>query len=208
MTLMSRWLGAVLLVRRRPSRYGNRVILSSSLSVRLSRDSISVSRCYRLRPTRSRRWGGPTRSRPQVFRRNGGARLFTHDGQNGRYVDFTCVREVTRPQTYQVCREEFDRILLKRAREVGVDVREACNVIKCEFAADAEILDIASRVDDATQRVRVRALVDATGRGGLIARKFNLRAEEPRLANVAIYSHYTNVPRLEGLRPDDIRLIA
>jgi flavin-dependent dehydrogenase len=137
-----------------------------------------------------------------------GARLFTHDGQNGRYVDFTCVREVTRPQTYQVCRGEFDRILLERAREVGVDVREACNVITCEFAADAAILDVASRTDAATRRVRVRALVDATGRGGLIARKFNLRTEEPRLANVAIYSHYTNVPRLGGPRPDDIRLIA
>jgi flavin-dependent dehydrogenase len=137
-----------------------------------------------------------------------GARLFTHDGQNGRYVDFTCVREVTRPQTYQVRREEFDRILLERAREVGVDVREACNVITCEFAADAAILDVASRVDVAARRVRVRALVDATGRGGLIARKFNLRTEEPRLANVAIYSHYMNLPRLEGPRPDDIRLIA
>jgi flavin-dependent dehydrogenase len=137
-----------------------------------------------------------------------GARLFTHDGQNGRYVDFTSVREVTKPQTYQVPREEFDRILLERAREVGVDVREACNVITCEFAADSAILDVALRVDAAARRVRVRALVDATGRGGLLARKFNLRTEESRLANVAIYSHYTNVPRLEGPRPDDIRLVA
>jgi flavin-dependent dehydrogenase len=137
-----------------------------------------------------------------------GARLYTHDGQSGRYVDFTCVREVTKPQTYQVCREEFDRILLERAREVGVDVREACNVVTCEFAPDSAILDVASSADDATRRVRVRALVDATGRGGLLARKFNLRTEEPRLANIAIYSHYTKVPRLEGPRPDDIRLIA
>jgi len=137
-----------------------------------------------------------------------GARLYTHDGQNGRYVDFTCVREVTRPQTYQVCREEFDRILLERAREVGVDVREACNVITCEFAPDAAVLEVASRDDSATRRVRVRALVDATGRGGLLARKFNLRTEEPLLANIAIYSHYTKIPRLEGPRPDDIRLIA
>jgi flavin-dependent dehydrogenase len=136
-----------------------------------------------------------------------GARLYTHDGQSGRYVDFTCVREVTKPQTYQVCREEFDRILLERAREVGVDVREACNVVTCEFAPDSAILDVASRAD-ATRRVRVRALVDATGRGGLLARKFNLRTEEPRLANIAIYSHYTNVPRLQEPRPDDIRLIA
>jgi flavin-dependent dehydrogenase len=137
-----------------------------------------------------------------------GARLYTHDGQNGRYVDFTCVREVTRPQTYQVCREEFDRILLERAREVGVDVREACNVVTCEFAPGAAVLEVASRGDAATRHVRVRALVDATGRGGLLARKFNLRTEEPLLANIAIYSHYTNVPRLEAPRPDDIRLIA
>jgi len=138
-----------------------------------------------------------------------GARLFTHDGQSGRYVDFTDVREVTRPQTYQVCRQEFDRILLDRAREVGVDVREGWNVSTFEFAPDAAILDVASRDDAvATGRLRVRALVDATGRGGLIARKFNLRTDEPRLANIAVFSHYTNVPRLEGSRPDDIRLIA
>src|SRR5947207_3313040 len=137
-----------------------------------------------------------------------GARLLTHDGQTGRYVDFANAREVTTPQTYQVCRQEFDRILLERAREVGVDVREACNVTACEFTPDAAILDVASRGNTTAARVRVRALVDATGRGGLIARKFNLRTEEPRLANVAIYSHYTNVPRLEGPRPDDIRLIA
>jgi flavin-dependent dehydrogenase len=142
------------------------------------------------------------------FTEKWGARLYTHDGQSGRYVDFANAREVTRPQTYQVCREEFDRILLERAREVGVDVREACNVISCEFNPDAAILDVSSRADAATRRMRVRALVDATGRGGLIARKLNLRTEEPKLANIAIFSHYTNVPRLEGQRPDDIRLIA
>lgn len=137
-----------------------------------------------------------------------GSRLFTHDGQSGRYVDFANAWEVTKPQTYQVCRQEFDRILLERAREVGVDVREGWNVSACEFAADAAIVDVASRADAATKRVRVRALIDATGRGGLIARKFNLRSDEPRLANIAVFSHYTNVPRLEGSRPDDIRLIA
>lgn len=137
-----------------------------------------------------------------------GARLFTHDGQSGRYVDFTDVREVNRPQTYQVCRQEFDRILMERAREVGVDVREGCRVTACEFTSDAVILDVASRADVAPVRLHVRAIVDATGRRGLIAQKFNLRTEEPLLANIAIFSHYTNVPRLEGPRPDDIRLIA
>ena len=137
-----------------------------------------------------------------------GARLFTHDGQSGRYVDFTDVREVNKPQTYQVCRQEFDRILMERAREVGVDVREGYRVTACEFTSDAVILDVASRAAVAPVRLYVRAIVDATGRRGLIAQKFNLRTEEPLLANIAIFSHYTNVPRLEGPRPDDIRLIA
>src|SRR6266511_5075336 len=106
-----------------------------------------------------------------------GARLLTHDGQTGRYVDFANAREVTRPQTYQVCRQEFDRILLERAREVGVEVREGCRVTGCEFEPDAAILDVASRADTENERVKVRAVVDATGRHGLIARKFNLRTE-------------------------------
>src|SRR5215831_6841328 len=137
-----------------------------------------------------------------------GARLYTHDGKSRRYVNFADAREVTRPQTYQVCRQEFDNILLERAREVDVNVREGCNVIACEFSKDAAMLDVASRGDATSTRLCVRALVDATGRRGLIARKFNLRTEEPRLANIAIFSHYTNVPRLEGPRPDDIRLVA
>src|ERR1700732_2549231 len=107
-----------------------------------------------------------------------GARLYTHDGRSGRYVDFTDVREVNRPQTYQVCRQEFDRILVERAREVGGEVREGCQVPTCEFAPDAAILDVASPADVATGRVRVRAVVDATGRRGVIDRKFNLRCEE------------------------------
>jgi flavin-dependent dehydrogenase len=137
-----------------------------------------------------------------------GARLYTHDGRSGRYVDFTDVTEVTKPQTYQVCRHEFDHILLERAREVGVNVREGSNVIACEFAPEAVTLDVASQAEASTRCVRVRAIVDATGRRGLIARKFNLRREEPLLANIAIFSHYKDVPRLKGPRPDDIRLIA
>ena len=136
-----------------------------------------------------------------------GARLLTHDGQSGRGVDFASVTEVMRPQTYQVPRAEFDRILLERAREVGVDVREAHRVNSVDFTPEAATIDVTGPNGD-TKRIGVRALVDATGRFGLVAKKFNLRSDEPRLANVAVFSHYTGVPRLEGDRPNDIRIIA
>ncbi len=136
-----------------------------------------------------------------------GARLITHDGMSGRGVDFCVASDVVRPQTYQVPRAEFDRILLERAREVGVDVREGHRVNACEFSPDAAVLDFTS-ADATTGRVRVRALVDATGRQGLIAKKFDLRTDEPRLANIAVFSHYSGVPLLEGDRPNDIRIVA
>jgi flavin-dependent dehydrogenase len=134
-----------------------------------------------------------------------GARLFTHDGQSGRGVNFADVTEVRRPQTYQVPRAEFDRILLERAKELGVAVREGVRVTACDFAPDAAIVDIANGT---ASRVRVRAMVDATGRNGLIARKYSLRTDEPLLANIAIFSHYSNVPRLSDGCPNDIRIVA
>lgn len=138
-----------------------------------------------------------------------GARLYTPDGLSGRGVDFSDVREVKRPQTYQVCREEFDRILLQRAKELGVDVREGHRVNGCEFSADGVTIDFANATDASVKgQVRVKAIVDASGRHGLLARKFNLRKDEPLLANIGIFSHYRNVPRLEGDRPNDIRIVA
>lgn len=131
-----------------------------------------------------------------------GARLIRHDGTTGRGVDFSEVTEVRRPQTWQVPRAEFDRILLQRAREAGVDVREATRVTAFEFTPEAAVIDFAGG------RVTVRALVDATGREGLIARKLGLRHDEPLLANIAIFAHYKNVPRLPDGCPNDIRIVA
>jgi flavin-dependent dehydrogenase len=56
--------------------------------------------------------------------------------------------------------------------------------------------------------VRARALIDASGRGALLSRKFSLRIDEPRLANLAIFSHYSGVPRQQGRRAGDIRIVA
>lgn len=137
-----------------------------------------------------------------------GARLFTHDGLGGRGVDFTDTDEVTRAQTYQVCREEFDRILIERARAVGADVREEHRVTACEFDSEAATLEVRGPAAATSWRVRVRALVDASGRYGLVANKLALRTEEPRLANIAVFSHFSNVPLVAGDRPTDIRLIA
>ncbi len=136
-----------------------------------------------------------------------GARLITHDGLSGRGVDFSSVTEVRRPQTFQAPRAEFDRILMERTRELGVDVREGFRVTGCAFSSDAVEVDF-TKPEGTRGRVRVHAIVDATGRHGLIARQFGVRTSEPLLKNIAVFSHFTGVPLLEGERPNDIRIVA
>jgi flavin-dependent dehydrogenase len=136
-----------------------------------------------------------------------GARLYTHDGVSGRGVDFSTVTEVATPRTFQVPRADFDHMLMNRAKELGVDVREGHRVTACDFDESAVTVAFTGGSGQ-SGRLRVKALVDATGRDGLMARKLNLRTEEPRLANIAIFAHYSGVPRLGGERPDDIRLVA
>ena len=132
-----------------------------------------------------------------------GADLATHDGAAGRSVDFAASREIRRPQTHQVCRERFDALLLDRAREAGVEVREATRVDGCDFDRNGVTVRFAG-----SRSARVAAVVDASGRWGLLARAFDLRRDEPRLANVAVYAHFSGVPRLGGERAGDIRIVA
>lgn len=136
-----------------------------------------------------------------------GARLLTHEGASGRDVNFADSPEVPKPQTWQVCREKLDQLLLEHARESGAEVRERRRVTAVAFEADGVRLDVAGP-DGASETVRARAVVDATGRAGLLSRQLDLRVDEPLLANVAIYSHFEGVPRLPDDRPGDIRIVA
>jgi len=111
------------------------------------------------------------------------------------------------PQTWQVHRAEFDHLLLKHAAASGVDVRQRHRVLDVAF--DAAGVTVTWQAPEGTpQTLRAKAIIDASGRGLLLSRKFNLRVDEPRLANVAVFSHFSGVPRPEGRRAGDIRIIA
>lgn len=140
------------------------------------------------------------------FQRKWGASLSTCDGMAGRPVDFSSSPELRKPQTWQVPRDRFDALLLERATEAGVDVRQEHRVIDVDFTADAATLRVAAPGGELA--ISVRAAIDASGRNGLLARKLGLRRDEPQLANVAIYAHFSGVPRLPGRNAGDIRIVA
>jgi flavin-dependent dehydrogenase len=136
-----------------------------------------------------------------------GATFMSSDGRVERYADFGVAPDVRAPQTWQVPRATFDHLLLRHAAASGADVREQHRILDVTF--DAGGVTVTAQDGAGTPRsLRTRAIVDASGRGGLLARKFDLRHMEPQLANLAVFSHYSGVPRKEGRRAGDIRIVA
>lgn len=163
--------------------------------------------------------------RQAKFPEKWGATFMTPDGRVERFADFAISSEVPLPQTWQVPRERFDEMLLRHAASCGADVRERHRVV--DIAFDSEGVTVSYRVSSdgqdeggpgadagasagrsTTATVRGRMLIDASGRAQLLGRRFNLRVDEPGLANVAVFSHYAGVPRGEGRRAGDIRIVA
>jgi flavin-dependent dehydrogenase len=145
------------------------------------------------------------------FPQKWGATFMPADGSIERYLDFATAPGVPSPQTWQVPRATFDHLLLKHAASCGADVRQRHRVLDVAFDA-AGVTATVQTVSDASTAppvtIRARALVDASGRGALLSRKFGLRIDEPLLANVAVFSHFSGVPRQDGRRSGDIRIIA
>ena len=62
--------------------------------------------------------------REAPFPQKWGATFMTPDGRVERFADFAVSSEVSRPQTWQVPRDQFDELLLRHAAACGADVRE------------------------------------------------------------------------------------
>jgi len=143
------------------------------------------------------------------FTQKWGATFMPADGSIERYLDFGTAPGVAAPQTWQVPRAAFDDLLLRHAAASGAEVRQGQRAIDAAFDADG--VTVAVHAGDeaaASYALRARVVIDASGRGSLLGRKFDLRVEEPRLANVAVFSHYSGVPRPPGRRAGDIRIVA
>jgi flavin-dependent dehydrogenase len=152
--------------------------------------------------------GAESLVRQAGFPQKWGATFMSADGRIERYADFGVAPGVRAPQTWQVPRATFDELLLRHAASSGADVRERHRVLDVSFDDDGVTASV-QRVEGGPRprAVRARAIIDASGRGALLSRKFGLRVDEPRLANIAVFSHYSGVSRQQGRRAGDIRIV-
>jgi flavin-dependent dehydrogenase len=152
--------------------------------------------------------GAESLVRQAGFPQKWGATFMSADGRIERHADFGVAPGVRAPQTWQVPRATFDELLLRHAASSGADVRERHRVLDVSFDDDGVTASVQSvEAEPRPRAVRAQAIIDASGRGALLSRKFGLRVDEPRLANIAVFSHYSGVPRQQGRRAGDIRIV-
>ena len=134
-----------------------------------------------------------------------GATFRPADRPTEQYADFSVALETPTPQTYQVLRQTFDDVLLKHSAKCGVNVLESHRVLDVAFAPDAVTVRFAD-AESAERSVRVATVVDASGRAGLVVKRFGRHEVDPLLRNISVHAQYEGIPRAEGRRAGDIRM--
>ncbi|HVR42763.1 MAG TPA: FAD-dependent oxidoreductase [Thermoanaerobaculia bacterium] len=135
-----------------------------------------------------------------------GASFATADGEGDQYADFTHAWEVPRPRTWQVPRARFDEILLEHAAKSGARVLQERSAVAAEFDEEGVTLSHSGKGGDRVS-VRVGAVIDASGHAGFLAKTFGERRRDPLLQNVAVHRQFEGIPRSEGRRAGDIRMV-
>jgi flavin-dependent dehydrogenase len=120
-----------------------------------------------------------------------------------------------RPYGYQVERAEFDLFLLDNAREQGVVVCEEAVVKEILWEdgdrpsqpdsqsdnPDNRVSAVRWRTKDGTEHVtRTECVADCSGRHAFIARNWQFLVNHPEIKTSAVFGHFKNVARDEGIR--------
>jgi flavin-dependent dehydrogenase len=134
-----------------------------------------------------------------------GASFTSADGSIEKYADFATAAETPRPQTYQVRRADFDHLLLQHAARSGATVLQETTCLDVTFAPEHVAIRYAG--PDGERTVRAAAVVDASGRAGMVSRRLTERRYDELLKNVALHAWYEDVPRSTGRRSGDIRMV-
>lgn len=99
--------------------------------------------------------------------------------------------------TWQVKRDEFDRMMLENAREHGVEVHQNALVKRVLFDG-SRATGVRALVGDRPVEIRSTVVVDATGQAALLSRQLDLVEPDPGMRHGAIFSYYKGAVRDAG----------
>lgn len=124
-----------------------------------------------------------------------GAEFITGDGEVGCTFRFDRNLDQERyHRSFQVKRSEFDHLLLRNAAASGVEVREGCAVTSVDLSDGSRaVAQIAGG-----ESIEARFVIDASGHGTLLGNRVGGKVDMEELKKVAVFAHYTGVPRADG----------
>ena len=109
---------------------------------------------------------------------------------------------VDQKYTYHVDRARFDHLLLQTAAGFGATIIEECSVSRVDFGdPDVVTLTCTSR-PDGERNLRVKMVVDASGRHTFLGRKLGLRVSDPEFDQYALHTWFEGYDRGDSQKKD------
>ncbi len=146
-----------------------------------------------------RRLGVLDRLGASSFPRKHSVQFFSPGGRASAPFYFRETDDSEAAVTWQVTRQEFDRLLLDNARDHGVDVRQGAMVRDVLFEGDRAVGLLAELPGEGVRELRCRVVVDATGQRAIIGRRLGLLRGDPQLRKAAIFTHFKGALRDPGI---------
>lgn len=134
-----------------------------------------------------------------------GAEFISEDGSKNNVFNFDRALTEGPDHAYQVRRDDFDKILFDRARDVGAITLEetTATIQSCDYSA---AIVAARGVDGSKFLFHADFLVDASGRSTVTAKMREEKRADRKINSAAIYGHFRDVPRADGPRGGNIRI--
>ncbi len=130
-----------------------------------------------------------------------GAQIGLWDGSKHGKIIFKDGSFTEENSAFQVERSRFDKILLDRVIELGVDVREETEVSGYEINADSVTV-----TDKSGGTFQGKYLVDASGTVNFTGNRERIKTHHPKLRKIAVFTHYQGVADLPGSEAGDIQI--
>lgn len=144
------------------------------------------------------RLGVLERMRCSDFPEKFSVQFFSQDGHGSRPFYFSETEPGPSSQTWQVERGRFDLMLLDNARDKGVEVHEGTRVRDVLFEGERAVGVRAQFPDGSRREIGAKVVVDASGQSALLAKRLDLREEDPNLRHCAFFTRYRGAHRDPG----------
>jgi len=101
--------------------------------------------------------------------------------------------------TWQVRRDEFDRMMLDRARELGAQVRTGVSAKQLlRDDAGAFVGVEVETADGCREQLHAPLTIDCSGRDGFAINRLGWRQRDPQLSKISLWTYYRGGKRGEG----------